>query len=229
MGQAAVILLSSGIDSFTSLAIAKEKGYEVQLALTVNYGQKAALREIMFAELICKHYGVPHKVLDVQGIMNGVTSGLTTNDVPNIAQDQLDDMDLTTRTAKKVWVPNRNGLLINIAATYAENLGCEWVITGFNREEAVTFPDNSDDFVHAINQSLYYSTSNHVQVISFTQSMTKQEIIDTAVNLQVPLEYVWSCYHGNELMCGTCESCQRLKRAISKYPMLVSSIKFTTE
>ncbi len=224
----AVVLLSSGLDSLVSLAIAKDQGYEIGLAITANYGQRAALKEIEYAKRICEFYQIPHSVIDVREMMAGIQSGLLTGQIPDIASDKLDDFATASETASQVWVPNRNGFLINLAAIYAENAGYEWIITGFNREEAVTFPDNSQEFIDAINRSLQYSTSNHVKATSFTIDMDKPEIVNRAIELHVPMELVWSCYYGDDNMCGTCESCKRLQRAIADHKQLRASVHFQT-
>lgn len=227
--EKAIVLLSAGLDCLVSLAMALEQGYDVQAAMTINYGQEAAEREIAYASRICEHYGIVHQVVDVRGITNGIMSGLTTGDIPEMDGRHLDDLTVASETARKVWFPNRNGFFINLAAMYAENTGCTRIITGFNEEEAATFPDNSADFVEAINQSLQYSTSNHVQVISLTQDMRKTEIAGQAVALNVPMALIWSCYHGEEQMCGTCESCQRLRRAFAAYPQISNTLHFVHE
>lgn len=221
------MLLSAGLDSLVSLAMAKNQGYEIQLAITVNYGQQAANQEIAYAGAICDYYKIQHQIIDIRYLMTGIKSGLLTGNIPNIAEKQLNNEAITKASASQVWVPNRNGFLINLAAMYAENNDCNWIITGFNKEEAATFPDNSGAFVEAINQSLAFSTSNKVRVISFTQELTKLDIIDIAITLEVPLKLVWSCYYGGEKMCGQCESCQRLQRAIKPHKQLLKQITFS--
>lgn len=114
------------------------------------------------------------------------------------------------------WVPNRNGLFINIAATYAENLNADLLICGFNREEALIFPDNSEDFIEAINKALYYSTKNHVKVKSYVGDLNKIEIIREGQRLGLDFRHIWSCYQGNEKPCGTCTSCLSNKKAFEK-------------
>ncbi|OEF98515.1 7-cyano-7-deazaguanine synthase QueC [Desulfuribacillus alkaliarsenatis] len=223
----AVVLLSSGLDSVVSMAMALDQGYDVELTITVDYGQVAAKKEIEQAVLLTRHYGLKHKVIDIKSMMADITSGLLTGTIPAIDESELDNFEIASKTAEKVWVPNRNGLLINLAAMFAESLGCSRVITGFNVEEASTFPDNSVEFVQAINNSLKYSTANSVQVLSLTQELNKNEIIEQAIELHVPLELIWSCYYGGQRMCGTCESCKRLYRALKPHRDLTNVIKFS--
>lgn len=222
-----VILLSAGLDSFVSLGMARDQGYDVVLAITADYGQAAAGPEIRQAREICEFYGIRHLVVDLRDIMSGIQSGLLSGDIPDLEASKLDDVDASLASKAKVWVPNRNGLLINLAAMYSENMAAGWVISGFNREEARTFPDNSIEFIEATNQALAYSTSNQVRAVSFTQNLDKEEIVAEAVRIKLPLELAWSCYHDRKIMCGKCESCQRLKRAIRGHETLEEKIKFS--
>ncbi|MBN22340.1 MAG: 7-cyano-7-deazaguanine synthase QueC [Bdellovibrionaceae bacterium] len=211
-----VILLSGGLDSAANLAIAVEQSEPV-LALTMNYGQRAALREIESAQKFCEYYEVPHEVLDLPWLGELSHSALNQMDVsiPHVKTNELDVLKTTLASAQKVWVPNRNGLFIEIAASFAESLGATEVIVGFNAEEAVTFPDNSEAFVRSMNDSLCYSTANRVQVVSYTQSWVKTQIVQKLVDLgNFPFDWIWSCYYGGDTACQVCESCVRFQRAI---------------
>jgi len=209
-----VALLSGGLDSTVSLAQALREG-EVLLALTFDYGQKAARREIAAAARLAAHFGVPHRVLELPFLAEVTGTALVRGQVPEPAREALDDPVLARATAAAVWVPNRNGLFLNIAACFAESLGAGRIITGFNREEAATFPDNSPGYVAAANAAFAFSTANGVKVLSYTQRLAKPEIVQLGRRLGVPLQWVWSCYHGGETPCGRCESCLRLQRALA--------------
>jgi len=189
---------------------------EVSLSLTFDYGQRAAAREISAAERIAAYYGICHQVLELPFLKEVTGTALVGKDraVPEPSVSDLDDYERARFNAKRVWVPNRNGLFINIAATIAEARQCGIIVTGFNREEAETFPDNSFAFVRAANNALAYSTLNQVKVVSYTQQLDKEEIVQLGRQLKAPLEYIWSCYLGGQEMCGRCESCRRLSRAL---------------
>lgn len=212
-----VVLLSGGLDSTVALAQARLDG-PVLLALTFDYGQRAAAAEIRAAGRICDRYGLPHRVVQLPFLSEITTSALVNRDsaVPELSADQLADATVTAGTARAVWVPNRNGIMINIAAAFAESLRADRVVAGFNREEAQTFPDNSLDFVRAASQALAFSTLNRVRVVSPTLLLDKKEIVALGRRLGAPLDLVWSCYHGGEAMCGRCESCQRFRRAMEQ-------------
>lgn len=186
----AVALLSGGLDSVVSMLLAS-KEVEIVLAITVDYGQRAAKQEIAASQRIAHDMGIPHQVICLPFMME-LNSDLLKPDNSCIVNP---------------WVPNRNGLLISLAACLAENLGAQMVICGFNREEAAIFPDNSSSFIEAVNSALSYSTRNHVFAKSFVQNMTKEDIVRQALLLDVNLDSLWSCYQDGDEPCGECPSC----------------------
>lgn len=212
-----IVLLSGGLDSTVSLAFAM-KDTVVTLCLTFDYGQKAAENEKIAAAALAEHYRVHHRIIELPFLQEFTSSSLVARDkkIPEPESNHLNDYTSATATAKSVWVPNRNGIFINIASSLAEALQCSFVITGFNREEAATFPDNSAEFVSAANRALSYSTLNTVKVISYTQRLSKVEIIKLGMRLRVPFHLIWCCYQGEAKICGRCESCLRFLQAAKK-------------
>jgi len=204
-----ILLFSGGLDSTVSLSRAV-KETDVEIALTFDYGQRAANKEIEASGKICREYGIRHQVIELAWLAE-VTSTALVNKEVEIPLNNFGD-----ESAKKVWVPNRNGIFVNIAAGFAEGLGLSRIITGFNQEEAQTFKDNSSEFVEAINQCLKLSTLSPVKVVSFTGNLKKDEIVSLGIKLGAPLRKIWCCYFGNDLMCGKCESCQRAIFAFRK-------------
>ena len=202
-----IAILSGGLDSTVSLAVAVRK-MEVVLALTFDYGQRAARREREAAARIAKRYRIAHRVIGIPWL-----AGLTRTALVN-RRATLPRHEMSVRSAKAVWVPNRNGVFIEIAAAHAESMGAARLVTGFNREEAATFPDNSKAYVGAVNRSLSYSTANGVRVVSYTIDLDKKAIVRLARRLDAPLDLVWPCYEGGRTWCGSCESCLRSLRAL---------------
>ncbi|MFZ3229123.1 MAG: 7-cyano-7-deazaguanine synthase QueC [Pseudobdellovibrio sp.] len=212
--ERSVILLSAGLDSTVNFYSALRET-DVVLAITFNYGQKAAKQEIARSKLIADANRVRHEVIDLPWLKNLGNSGLTsdTGVIPQGKLISLDDKKTSDVTAKAVWIPNRNGIFLNIAAAYAESLKADTIVPGFNAEEAITFPDNSFDFIRATRKALSFSTANSVSVKCYTIAMTKTEIARSGKSLMVPFESIWPCYLAEEKWCGLCESCQRAKRA----------------
>lgn len=211
-----VVLLSGGLDSAANLAICSSLDEPV-LALTADYGQRAAARENEAAVALARFYGVEHRAVDLRwlGALGGSSLTSRGEAVPVLDSSRLDHLPTIQEAARSVWVPNRNGVLINVAASYAERIGAARVLVGFNREEATTFPDNSEDYLSAATRALSYSTAGRVVLHCYTTELDKSEIVARLRGLArpFPFELLWSCYHGGVKPCGECESCQRLRRA----------------
>jgi 7-cyano-7-deazaguanine synthase len=201
-------LVSGGLDSLVSLARAVEER-EVRLAVFFDYGQRARESERVSSMSAANYYGLPFAEVDIRWLEALAPPGMQAT-----GAEGTDDL----RTLDQVWVPNRNGVFINVAAAYAERYGCDTVVTGFNREEAEEFPDNSHDYVDRVNLSLALSTRNRVRVESFTIELDKRAIIRLGLELKAPLSIVWSCYRSGERMCGRCASCARLRAAVDSLP-----------
>ena len=214
----AVALLSGGLDSTVATAAACADG-GVELALTFDYRHRAAGPEVAAARAIAAALGVEHRVIPLGFLGDATRTALVdrAEEVPNPSAAALDDAHgAAARSMAAVWVPNRNGLFIAVGAAFAESIGAEAVVVGFNREEAATFADNSPEFVARTNAALELSTRNGVRVVSATAGLDKEGIVRLGVELGAPLRYVWSCYEGLDRPCGRCESCLRLGRALDR-------------
>lgn len=209
-----VVLLSGGLDSLVSLALTLKNSSQI-LALTFNYGQKSFLFEKNSSEKIAAYYAIEHKTVALDWLAQISNSSLNTSDsVPHIEMENLDNISAATNTAKSVWVPNRNGLFVNIAACYAEALGYNEIVIGANKEEGATFKDNTVEFTDAINNSFKNSLNAEIKLSAPLINFSKTEIVKIGTDENVPFELLHSCYLGEGLHCGECESCMRLKRAL---------------
>lgn len=202
-----IILLSGGLDSLVSLGLGI-KEYGISLALTFDYGQKAATQEITTSKNICKYYKIQHKVIKLDWLKDVTHTALVSN------KDLPEGIDNPEQSAKSVWVPNRNGLFLNIAGSFADGNDYDYIIIGANKEEGQTFPDNTQNFIDKINAEFEFSTQKHPKVIAPLINSDKNDIVKLALEHNIPLEYVRSCYADGEKHCGKCESCTRLKNAL---------------
>lgn len=204
-----IILLSGGLDSFVSLGLKKEE-LNIELALTFDYGQKAAKKEIDASAKICDYYKIKHKVIKLDWLKDITKTSLVSDD--EIPQGK--DLENSINSAKLVWVPNRNGLFLNIAASFADSFGYDYILIGANKEEAQTFSDNTEDFINAVNNELEFSTQVKPKIVAPLIKNNKNDIVMLAIKNKMPLELVQSCYSNQEGHCGMCESCTRLKNAL---------------
>jgi 7-cyano-7-deazaguanine synthase len=208
-GKRAVALVSGGLDSVVSLAQAGAV-MEVRLVLFFDYGQRALDRERNAVLGVVNYYAYPLREVRVEWLGELAPMGMRRLEP---AASPADAPALDTLDA--VWVPNRNGVFLNIGAAFAEAYGCDCVVTGFNREEAAEFPDNSQEYIARVSEGLELSTRNGVQIVSFTQDLDKRQVLVLGARLGAPLSVIWSCYHAGRLMCGRCTSCRRLKAALA--------------
>ncbi|MCK9476088.1 MAG: 7-cyano-7-deazaguanine synthase [Candidatus Muirbacterium halophilum] len=216
MRKKACVLLSGGLDSVVSAFYTQKYKAAVEFCLFFDYGQKAFIQEKKACEyyanlLNAKLYTIKLPFLkEITG-----TALVNTHSVPSIDLNDLQDNSITTQSMLDVWVPNRNGLFLNIAGSFADSKNIDFIIAGFNKEEAQTFKDNSKSFINSINKCFKFSTLISPTVYSPFYSKDKSYMIKTALKLNIPLNRLYSCYNGYKKMCGICESCVRLKRALS--------------
>ena len=209
MTNKSIILLSGGLDSVVALAYAqKVADYNVELAITFDYGQKSVTSEINASQQVAEYYNIKHQVIKLDWLKNITKTALVSNE--NVPKDKFG----TENSAKSVWVPNRNALFLNIAASFCDSFGYNYIIYGANKDEARTFPDNTEEFRSQISKLFEVSTMEHPKVIAPLINYSKGDIVKIAVEEGVPLELVRSCYNSNEKHCGECESCYHLKKAL---------------
>ena len=209
MTNKAVILLSGGLDSLVALGYSKLLNkYNVKLALTFDYGQKAVEEEIKASKKIWDYYKINHKVIKLDWLRDITKTSLVASDcVP------IEDFE-TTKSAEAVWVPNRNALFINIAASFCDSYGYKYILYGANKEEAGTFPDNTEEFRAQISELFKTSTLVQPEVVAPLINCNKGDIVKIAIEHSMPLDLVMSCYNSGEGHCGRCESCHYLKKAL---------------
>lgn len=200
-----IILLSGGLDSLVSLGLGIDK-YGIKLALTFDYGQKSVKDEIEASRKICDYYKIEHKVIKLEWLQNITHTAI-------VADIELPE-SMDEKSAKGVWVPNRNGLFLNIAGSFADGEDYDYILIGANKEEAGTFPDNTLEFIERVNAEFEFSTQKKPKVVAPLINFNKNDIVKLALENDIPLEYVKSCYAGGEKHCGKCESCLRLKKAL---------------
>ena len=209
MKNKSIILLSGGLDSLVTLGYSKaHTDYNVELALTFDYGQKTAQVEMDASKKITDYYNIRHKIIELDWLKDITKTALVSDkDVPTEGFEKKDTME-------QVWVPNRNGLFLNIAACFCDSYGFDYILYGANKDEGNKFPDNTEEFRVSISEVFKTSTLKQPQVIAPLINYGKDDIVRIALEDNIPLELVRSCYKSDSLHCGECESCYHLKRAL---------------
>ena len=208
----AISVLSGGLDCTVATSVFAED-YEIH-AITFNYGQKAFERELQAAREICSKMNWTHEVIDLPWLADISNSSLNTSEeIPEPSEEDLDNFEKSSESASSVWVPARNMVFTSNAVSYAESIGAEKIIVGWDAEEAATFPDNSKEFLKTFNELITVGSPERIRIEAPAIDLNKEEIVELGMKVGAPIELSYSCYKGNDKHCGVCESCMRRKRA----------------
>ena len=211
----AISVLSGGLDCTVATCV-YDKTHEIH-AITFDYGQKAFEQELKASKEICKKMGWSHEVIELDWLSKISTSSLnTTEEIPEVSIDDLDDLAKSSETASNVWVPARNTVFTSIALSYAESIGAEIIIVGWNGEEGATFPDNSKEYLEEFNELIDVGSPEKIRSEAPAIDLNKEEIVKLGVEIGAPMKLSYSCYKGETKPCGVCESCVRRNRAFEK-------------
>ncbi|MCK4415664.1 MAG: 7-cyano-7-deazaguanine synthase QueC [Thermoplasmatales archaeon] len=207
MVKKAVCLISGGLDSCVTSFIAKEQGYEIY-AISFNYGQLHK-KELDCSNKIAQAVGVENRIiLDVDFQKFGKSSLL------NTSSDSIQDHNLKdiAREIPSTYVPARNTVFLSMALAYAESTDADAIFIGVNAVDYSGYPDCRPEYIQAYQKMADLATKKGIEGRSIKieaplLQLTKSEIIKTGLKLNAPLADTWSCYRGEELACGRCDSC----------------------
>lgn len=202
--QKAVVLLSGGLDSATTLYYAGSKGYECH-CLIFDYGQRHR-REIRSAIAVARRARCPYWLVKIAMPWKGSSLLDRTISLPK-------NKSLSRLGIPSTYVPARNIIFLSFAASYAETIGARDIFIGANAVDYSGYPDCRPDFIKSYQAMLAKGLKTGVEKKALRLNtplirMTKAEIVKLAVRLKTPLELTWSCYSGGNKPCGTCDSCR---------------------
>ena len=203
----AVVLLSGGLDSSTVLYLAKSEGYSCH-ALSFDYQQRHR-RELVAANAIATAVGVAaHQIVNFDLRLWG-GSALTDS---KIAVPQDRDLAAMSASIPITYVPARNTIFLSFALAYAETIGASRVYIGVNALDYSGYPDCRPDYIDAMRSVFKLGTKQGregtpIEIITPLIQLKKTEIIQLGDRLGVPWAKTWSCYSGDPIPCGTCDSC----------------------
>lgn len=201
----AVVLLSGGLDSTTTLAKALDDGCEVT-AISFRYGQRHT-RELVSAENVCKHYGVDHIIFDLD--LSSFRSALTRKDI-DVPMDREGKLDAQIPIT---YVPARNIVFLSVAAGLCESVDADRIYIGANVVDYSGYPDCRPEFFEQYEKMLAVGTKAGVEgqpikIITPILHSSKADIVRLGKKLKAPLQLTWSCYNGGDKACGHCDSCR---------------------
>ncbi len=200
-------VLSGGMDSTTALAFAKDIGHEIFGAISFAYGSKHNERERRAAINVAAFYDVKIECADLEFVARTFKSDLlvTGGDVP--------EGHYADPSMKRTVVPFRNGIMLAIAAGYAESIGAEGILLGNHYGDHAIYPDCRKDFVEPMAEAIRAGTYAQIALVTPFTSWSKTDIARKGSELGVPFDMTYSCYNGRELHCGKCGTCVERKEA----------------
>jgi 7-cyano-7-deazaguanine synthase len=199
MTDTVVVIYSGGMDSYTLLHLARERGYRVH-ALSFNYGQRH-VRELECARSVCEAQGIPHKVIDIRAMSEVMAGSSLTSDV------EVPEGHYEEDSMKATVVPNRNMILLSLATGYAVTVGAGAVWYGAHGGDHAIYPDCRPEFVEKMDAVCRVANYEPVGIEAPFMAMDKGQILAEGLRLGLDYSQTWTCYNGREQACGRCGSC----------------------
>lgn len=199
----AVCLVSGGMDSCVTAAIAKAETDEIAF-LHVSYGQRTERRERRAFNDIADFYEV-EKRLDVSiEYLAKIGGSSLTDDAIEVSEANLESKEIPTS-----YVPFRNANMLSIATSWAEVSGANRIYIGAVAEDSSGYPDCRPEFYEAFEKAIGAGTKpeTRIEICTPIIHLSKAEIVKKGMESGAPLHLSWSCYKSETLACGTCDSC----------------------
>jgi len=202
MTSKAVVLISGGMDSLVTAAIATRE-HELCF-MHLNYGQRTEKRELKAFNDIADFYKVTQRlVVNAEYFSQIGGSSLTDKNI------DISNADLDYNGIPSSYVPFRNANILSIAISWAEVIGANKIFIGAVEEDSTGYPDCREVFYKAFNRVIELGTKPDTKILVETPiiHLKKNEIIKKGMELNAPFELSWSCYQNEEKACGVCDSC----------------------
>jgi 7-cyano-7-deazaguanine synthase len=191
------------MDSATAAAVAQDAGYELYM-LHTSYGQQTESKEYECAQAQAEAF-------DAADFLHLTTDHLSKIGASSLTDDEMDveEADLESDEIPSSYVPFRNANLLSMATSYAEANDCEAVFIGAHSEDFSGYPDCRPEFFEAFQQVVDVGTKpeTEISVEAPFVELSKTDIAERGLELDVPYEHTWSCYREETPACGTCDAC----------------------
>ncbi|PTX97664.1 7-cyano-7-deazaguanine synthase QueC [Verrucomicrobia bacterium LW23] len=196
------------MDSVTALYVAA-RDHKVVGTVSFHYGSKHNDSEIPMAAWHSAHLGIPYHVITLDFIGKFFQSNLlrTGGEIPEGHYEE--------ETMKQTVVPFRNGIMLSIAAGYAESIGAQALVIAAHAGDHAIYPDCREDFMQAMADSIRLGTYADIQLLRPFIAETKAGIARIGAGLSVDYRRTWSCYKGGALHCGKCGTCVERREAFA--------------
>jgi 7-cyano-7-deazaguanine synthase len=212
--EKAVVLLSGGMDSCVTSAIARES--HTLALLHASYGQRTERRERQSCDAIANHWGVAERLVVRLDHFRQIGGSALTD--PGIAVPETapapSEIPIT-------YVPFRNAHFLSVAVSWAEVIGASALFVGAVAEDSSGYPDCRPEYYRVFEELARVGTRPETNIRIFTPviGMRKSEIVRRGEELGAPLQLTWSCYQSEDSACGVCDSCRLRLRAFAEAGM----------
>ncbi|MFZ4387460.1 MAG: 7-cyano-7-deazaguanine synthase QueC [Chthoniobacterales bacterium] len=201
-----VVLLSGGIDSVTALYDAL-RAHKVVAALSFDYGAKHHACELPMAAWQCSRAGIPHQTAPLDFVAREFQSDLLRSG------GEIPDGHYEEESMRSTVVPFRNGIMLAIAAGFAESRGAEGIVIAAHAGDHAIYPDCRESFMEPMASAIREGTYARIELLRPFVEMNKAAIVRRGAELGVDFSHTWSCYKGGEIHCGTCGTCVERREA----------------
>jgi len=203
-----VVVFSGGLDSTVLLYDLLQAGDDL-LALSIDYGQRHRV-ELDHAEQIAKTLNVEWQVADLSGITHLIAGSSQTDDGIAVPHGHYAEESM-----KQTVVPNRNMIMLAVAAGWAINRQADRIAYGAHGGDHAIYPDCRPPFAAAMQNALQLADWHRVDLYAPYINWKKEEIVQRGVELNVDFSLTWSCYEGGAVHCGKCGTCIERKEAFA--------------
>ncbi len=203
MKNTAIVLVSGGMDSCVTAAIARVENEEIAL-LHISYGQRTERRERKAFEDIADFYKVEKRLAVSIEYLAKIGGSSLTDESIEVTEANLESNEIPTS-----YVPFRNANMLAIATSWAEVLRANSIYIGAVAEDSSGYPDCRPEFYAAFERAIDEGTKpdTNIKIKTPIIHLSKAEIVQKGIETSAPLHLSWSCYRNEDLACGTCDSC----------------------
>ncbi|MEU3046805.1 7-cyano-7-deazaguanine synthase QueC [Streptomyces sp. NPDC006984] len=209
----AVLIFSGGLDSAVTAYKLRDEGVTVSL-LSFNYGQRH-VKELAHAANLADQLGASHDIVDLTSLTRILGGSALTDPAIEVPHGHY-----RAETMRSTVVPNRNAIMLEIAAGAAVAAGADAVAFGAHSGDHAIYPDCRPEFFTLIEASMKAGNEGHMvpdfQLVAPFLQLTKADIVREGARLGVPFELTWSCYEGGEVHCGACGTCVERREAFDE-------------
>jgi 7-cyano-7-deazaguanine synthase len=214
----AVVLLSGGMDSCVTVAIARERhGAGNVAALHAGYGQRTQERERQAFEEIADFYGIRERLVVQLEHFRAIGGSALTDQKIAVPEGEL-SAPAPHGNIPVTYVPFRNAHFLCVAVSWAEAISGDAVYIGAVAEDSSGYPDCRPEYYRAFQDLVRVGTrpETNIEIVTPVITLRKSEIIRRGVELGAPLHLTWSCYQSEDAACGACDSCLLRLRAFAE-------------